>query len=435
MKLKFLQILLFFIPLSVNSELRIDITQGNMNPIPVAILEFNSSSEESKEISSNINNVVSNNLERSGLFKVIPKKLFFNVSIPFEKKPVFNDWKITTAQGLVHGKLKIKNEKLDIEFRLWDVLSQKQMVAQKLSTEKSNWRRIAHVISDIIYQRITGESGYFDSRLVYISESGPKSNRKKRLAIIDQDGANHKFLTDGSYLALTPRFSPAAQEVAYLSYNNTIPRIFLLDLNTGNQKILGDFPGMTFSPRYSPDGKKLVMSLAKNGNTDIYEMNLTTLKMKRLTFYDGIDTAPSYSPDGDFITFESDRSGSQKIYVMNLKTQKIKRISFGKGKYATPVWSPRGDLIAFTKLLGGEFYIGVMYTDGKGERVVYKSYLVEGPSWSPNGRVVAFYNQNKLSDGRISSPKVKMIDLTGINLRELVTPSDASDPAWSGLLP
>ena len=435
MKLKFLQILLFFIPLSVNSELRIDITQGNMNPIPVAILEFNSSSEESKEISSNINNVVSNNLERSGLFKVLPKKLFFNVSIPFEKKPVFNDWKITTAQGLVHGKLKIKNEKLDIEFRLWDVLSQKQMVAQKLSTEKSNWRRIAHVISDIIYQRITGESGYFDSRLVYISESGPKSNRKKRLAIIDQDGANHKFLTDGSYLALTPRFSPAAQEVAYLSYNNTIPRIFLLDLNTGNQKILGDFPGMTFSPRYSPDGKKLVMSLAKNGNTDIYEMNLTTLKMKRLTFYDGIDTAPSYSPDGDFITFESDRSGSQKIYVMNLKTQKIKRISFGKGKYATPVWSPRGDLIAFTKLLGGEFYIGVMYTDGKGERVVYKSYLVEGPSWSPNGRVVAFYNQNKLSDGRISSPKVKMIDLTGINLRELVTPSDASDPAWSGLLP
>ena len=435
MKLKFLQILLFFIPLSVNSELRIDITQGNMNPIPVAILEFNSSSEESKEISSNINNVVSNNLERSGLFKVIPKKLFFNVSIPFEKKPVFNDWKITTAQGLVHGKLKIKNEKLDIEFRLWDVLSQKQMVAQKLSTEKSNWRRIAHVISDIIYQRITGESGYFDSRLVYISESGPKSNRKKRLAIIDQDGANHKFLTDGSYLALTPRFSPAAQEVAYLSYNNTIPRIFLLDLNTGNQKILGDFPGMTFSPRYSPDGKKLVMSLAKNGNTDIYEMNLTTLEMKRLTFYDGIDTAPSYSPDGDFITFESDRSGSQKIYVMNLKTQKIKRISFGKGKYATPVWSPRGDLIAFTKLLGGEFYIGVMYTDGKGERVVYKSYLVEGPSWSPNGRVVAFYNQNKLSDGRISSPKVKMIDLTGINLRELVTPSDASDPAWSGLLP
>ena len=433
--MKFFFAFLIFISFSARSELRIDITQGNLNPIPVAILEFNSSNSESREISSNINIVISNNLERSGLFSILPKKIFFNTSLPFEKKPIFEDWKITTAQGLVHGKLNLRNEKIDIEFRLWDVLSQKQMVAQKLSTEKSNWRRIAHVISDIIYQRITGESGYFDSRIVYISESGPKSNRKKRLAIIDQDGANHKFLTDGSYLALTPRFSPAAQEVAYLSYNNTVPRIFLLDLNTGKQKILGDFPGMTFSPRYSPDGKKLVMSLAKNGNTDIYEMNLETLKMKRLTFYDGIDTAPSYSPDGDFITFESDRSGSQKIYIMNLKTKKVKRISFGKGKYATPVWSPRGDLIAFTKLLGGEFYIGVMYADGKGERVVYKSYLVEGPSWSPNGRVIAFYNQSKFSGGKISNPKVKMIDLTGINLRELVTPSDASDPAWSGLLP
>tara|TARA_B100001057_G_C22793128_1_gene928437 strand:+ start:151 stop:1452 length:1302 start_codon:yes stop_codon:yes gene_type:complete len=433
--MKFFFAFLIFISFSARSELRIDITQGNLNPIPVAILEFNSSNSESREISSNINIVISNNLERSGLFSILPKKLFFNTSLSFEKKPIFEDWKITTAQGLVHGKLNLRNEKIDIEFRLWDVLSQKQMVAQKLSTEKSNWRRIAHVISDIIYQRITGESGYFDSRIVYISESGPKSNRKKRLAIIDQDGANHKFLTDGSYLALTPRFSPAAQEVAYLSYNNTVPRIFLLDLNTGKQKILGDFPGMTFSPRYSPDGKKLVMSLAKNGNTDIYEMNLETLKMKRLTFYDGIDTAPSYSPDGDFITFESDRSGSQKIYIMNLKTKKVKRISFGKGKYATPVWSPRGDLIAFTKLLGGEFYIGVMYADGKGERVVYKSYLVEGPSWSPNGRVIAFYNQSKFSGGKISNPKVKMIDLTGINLRELVTPSDASDPAWSGLLP
>ncbi len=426
---------LFLLPFSVFAELRIDITQGNTDPIPLAFLEFNTSNDKAKEISLKIKKVISNNLQRSGLFSLLPKKLFFDTTIPFEEKPIFSDWKITTAQGLVHGKLILSRDRLNIEFRLWDVLSQNQMVAQKLTTEKNNWRRIAHVISDIIYQRITGESGYFDSRIVYISESGPKSNRKKRLAIIDQDGANHKFLTDGTYLALTPRFSPAAQEIAYLSYNRRIPRIFLLDLNTGNQKVLGDFPGMTFSPRYSPDGNKLVMSLARNGNTDIYEMNLKSLKIKRLTFYDGIDTAPSYSPDGDFITFESDRSGSQKIYVMNLKTKKVQRISFGKGKYATPVWSPRGDLIAFTKLLNGEFYIGVMYTDGKGERVVYKSYLVEGPTWSPNGRVISFYNQHKLAGGKISNPKIKMIDLTGINLRELVTPSDASDPAWSGLLP
>ena len=424
------------LPLKTFAELRIDITRGNTEPIPVALLKFNANSDEEEKISTKINNVVSNNLERSGLFKVLPEEIFLEKNIKFNDTPSFSNWKLTTSQGLVHGRLSFKrNKSLVLEFRLWDVFSEKQMVAQQLTTEISNWRRIAHVISDIIYKRITGESGYFDTRIVYISESGPKSSRKKRLAIVDQDGENHKFLTDGSYLALTPRFSPAAQEVAYLSYNNKIPRIFILDLATGFQKILGDFPGMTFSPRYSPDGKKLIMSLARSGNTDIYEMNLKTQKLNRLTRYDGIDTAPSYSPDGNFVTFESDRSGSQKIYVMNLKTKKTKRISFGSGKYATPVWSPRGDLIAFTKFLNGEFYIGVMYTNGKGERVVYRSYLVEGPTWSPNGRVLSFYSQAKLSDGKITAPKIKLIDLTGVNLRELITPSDASDPAWSSLLP
>ena len=428
-------LILIIFPTKGFSELRIDITRGNTEPIPVALVKFETKNGTENKISLDIKKVISNNLQRSGLFTMLPKTVFLTETLNFDAKPSFSDWKITTAQGLIHGNLSVSGEKLDLKFRLWDVFSEKQMVAQQLTTETNNWRRIAHVISDIIYKRITGESGYFDSRIVYISESGPKNNRKKRLAIVDQDGENHKFLTDGSYLALTPRFSPAAQEVAYLSYNNMVPRIFLLDLNTGSQKILGDFPGMTFSPRYSPDGKKLVMSLARNGNTDIYEMNLITQKLERLTNYPGIDTAPSYSPDGDFITFESDRSGSQKIYVMNLKTKKIKRISFGKGRYATPVWSPRGDLIAFTKLLGGEFYIGVMYTDGKGERVVYKSYLVEGPTWSPNGRVLSFYSQTKFSKEKISAPKIKLVDLTGMNLRELITPTDASDPAWSGLLP
>ncbi|PPR39663.1 MAG: Protein TolB [Alphaproteobacteria bacterium MarineAlpha8_Bin1] len=427
--------LFLLIPFYANAELRIDITQGNTEPIPMAILDFNSKNSEEKKLSKNINKVIKNNLSRSGLFLMLPKKLFIDDQINFEERPSFPDWRLTTAQGLVYGKVDINKTKLNIEFRLWDILSEKQMVAQQLTTEVSNWRRIAHVISDIIYQRITGESGYFDSRIVYISESGSKMNRKKRLAIVDQDGENHKFLTDGTFLALTPRFSPAAQEVAYLSYNKKVPRIFILDLNTGVQRVLGDFPGMTFSPRFSPDGKKLIMSLARDGNTDIYEINLSNLKMSQLTFYEGIDTAPSYSPDGKYITFESDRSGSQKIYIMELKSKKIKRISFGKGKYATPVWSPRGDLIAFTKFQGGEFYIGVMYTDGKGERVVYKSYLVEGPTWSPNGRVLAFYSQSKIRKGKISAPKIKLIDLTGVNLREMITPSDASDPAWSGLLP
>lgn len=421
---------------NINAELVIDITEGNIDPIPLAITEFNTKDSDIKKISQDINNVINNNLERSGLFKMLPNSVLIENSLDFNKKPVFSNWRITEAQGLVHGRILIlPNNQLRLEFRLWDVLTEKQLIAQQLTTKKTNWRRISHVISDIIYQRITGESGYFDSRIVYISESGEKKNRKKRLAIMDQDGANHKFLTDGSYLTLTPRFSPAAQKIAYLSYHKGAPRVYLLDLNTGFQKVLGDFPGMTFSPRFSPNGKKIIMSLAKDGNSDIYEMILESGELQRLTTNRGIDTAPSYSPDGKFIVFESDRSGSQQLYSLNLKTKKKKRISFGNGRYATPVWSPRGDIIAFTKYLQGEFYIGVMFTDGKGERVVYKSYLVEGPTWSPNGRVLAFYSQFKKSKNNISSPKIKVIDLTGNNLRELITPSDASDPAWSALLP
>ena len=436
-----LSLLLFFYN-NAYGLITVDITRGNLDPLPIAVspLHVDPKSEKisqfkTEKLGEEISKIVERNFKSTGLFNPLKKDAFVQKPDIAHLKPRFEDWRLIKAQALVTGKLLIKDKKLKVEFRLWDLTAAKEMVALSFTTTPNNWRRVAHIISDKIYERLTGESGYFDSRIVYISESGTKSNRKKRLAIVDQDGENHKFLTDGSYLALTPRFSPAAQEVAYLSYNNKIPRIFILDLSTGLQKVLGDFPGMTFSPRYSPDGKKLVMSLARNGNTDIYEMNLATQKLTRLTKYDGIDTAPSYSPDGDFITFESDRSGSQKIYVMNLKTKKIKRISFGKGKYATPVWSPRGDLIAFTKLLGGEFYIGVMFTDGKGERVVYKSYLVEGPTWSPNGRVLCFYSQGKLSKGKITPPKVKLIDLTGVNLRELITPSDASDPSWSGLLP
>ncbi|MAI85430.1 MAG: Tol-Pal system beta propeller repeat protein TolB [Rickettsiales bacterium] len=428
--------LLIFLFNSSHANLRIDITEGNTEPIPLALLNFSSNNKEDDKITKKIIKVVSNNLERSGLFEILDKKIFLEEKISFNSKPSFSDWRITKAQGLIHGRIiKINVDEIRIEFRLWDILSEKQMIAQQLTTKRTNWRRISHVISDIIYQRITGESGYFDSRIVYISESGEKKNKRKRLAIMDQDGANHKFLTDGSYLALTPRFSPAAQQIAYFSYHNGDPRVFLLDLDTGYQKILGDFPGMSFAPRFSPDGKKIIMSLAKKGNTDIYEMNLKTGKLEQITTYKGIDTAPSYSPDGKNIVFESDRSGSQQIYVLNMKTKKKKRISFGNGRYATPVWSPRGDTIAFTKLLGGEFYIGVMYTDGKGERVLYSSYLVEGPTWAPNGRVLSFYSQTKIKKNKITPPRIKIIDLTGSNLREIITPSDASDPAWSGLLP
>jgi TolB protein len=322
--------------------------------------------------------------------------------------------------------------RLKVEFRLWDVFGESQMTGLAYFSTPENWRRVAHIIADAIYKRITGEEGYFDSRVVYIAESGPQDRRVKRLAIMDQDGENHRFLTDGNNLVLTPRFSPSTQEITYLSYFNNRPRVYLFNIETGQQEVLGDFPGMTFAPRFSPDGNAVIMSLAKSGNSDIYAMDLRTRSVSQLTDHPSIDTSPCYSPDGSQIVFNSDRGGSQQIYTMNANGSNVQRISFGKGRYATPVWSPRGDLIAFTRIDQGKFYIGVMRPDGSGERLLTEGWLVEGPTWAPNGRVLAFFRQTPGINGTV---RLYSIDLTGHNERELITPLDGSDPAWSPLIP
>jgi TolB protein len=292
-------------------------------------------------------------------------------------------------------------------------------------------------MADAIYKRVTGEDGYFDTRVVYVSESGPMDRRIKRLAIMDQDGSNHRLLTDGRSLVLTPRFSPTAQEITYLSYARGVPRVYLFNIDTGQQEVVGDFPGMTFAPRFSPDGNKVIMSLAVEGNSDIYTLDLRTRQAVRLTDSPAIDTSPCYSPDGTRIVFNSDRGGSQQLYVMNADGSDVKRISFDSGaRYGTPVWSPRGDLIAFTKIDGGQFYIGVMRPDGSGERLLTQAFLVEGPTWAPNGRVLMYFRQAPSdSKGNGGSPRLYTIDLTGYNEREVITPQDASDPAWSPLIP
>jgi len=350
-------------------------------------------------------------------------------------KPRFEDWRLIKAQALVTGKLLIKNGKLKVEFRLWDTAAAKEMTALAFTTTPSNWRRVAHIISDNIYERLTGEEGYFDTRIIYVAESGPKNERVKKLAIMDQDGANTKYLTYGNELVLTPRFNPKNQLVTYMSYFRNEPRVYLLDIETGNQEIVGKFPGMTFAPRFSPDGKKIVMSFAKDGNSDIYTMELDTRVVEKITEHSSIDTSPSFSPDGKFIAFNSDRSGLQQIYVMRSDGSGVKRITFGKGIYGTPVWSPRGDLIAFTKMHRGKFYIGVMRTDGTGERLLTENYYQEAPSWSPNGRVLVFYRETKSgSKGEGFSAKLWSIDITGYNERRLKTETDASDPSWSSLL-
>jgi len=423
----------------------IDITRGNLDPLPIAVspLHIESGSKDIqqqdgqiiKNVGEEIAKVIEVNFKRSGLFNPLKKESFVQNPDIAHVKPRFEDWKLIKAQALVTGKVTVSEDKLRAEFRLWDVIAAKEMVALAFSTTPDNWRRVAHIISDKIYQRLTGEEGYFDTRIIYVSETGPKTERYKKLAIMDQDGANVKYLTLGNELVLTPRFSPTNQLVTYLSYFRNMPRVYLLDIETGVQEVVGDFPGMTFAPRFSPDGKKIIMSFAQDGNSDIYTMNLENRVVEKITDHTSIDTSPSYSPDGKYICFNSDRSGLQQIYVMRSDGSNVKRITFGKGLYGTPVWSPRGDLIAFTKVHKGKFYIGVMRPDGSGERLLTENFYQEAPSWSPNGRVLIFYRETKSdSEGKGFSAKLWSIDLTGYNERRIETETDGSDPSWSSLL-
>jgi TolB protein len=415
-------------PGAAPAELKIDVTRGtDFEPMPIAVTDLYGS-----EVGTEISNVIAGDLESSGLFAPIDKGAFIQTPQSLQAVPRFGDWRVINAQALVTGNVQQQGDgRVRVEFRLWDVLAEQQMAGLALTAPQGNWRRIAHRIADAIYSRLTGEDGYFDSRIVYIAESGPETNRVKRLAIMDQDGWNHKFLTNGNDLVLTPRFSPSTQEITYLSFSGNQPRVHLLNLETGQQEVLGDFPGMTFAPRFSPDGNRVVMSLARDGNTEIYAMDLRTRNVSRLTNNAAIDTSPCYSPDASKIVFNSDRGGSQQIYVMDAGGGGVQRISHGQGRYGTPVWSPRGDLIAFTRIAGGTFYIGVMRPDGSGERMLAEGFLVEGPTWSPNGRVLSFFRQ----DGGGGPTRLYTIDLTGYNERALKTPQDASDPAWSPLIP
>jgi TolB protein len=425
------------LPPAARGEVRIDITRGYAEPLPIALPDFFGGAPQDSELGRELAGVIGADLERSGLFRVIDKRAYIQSPDALQVQPRFPDWRIINAQALVTGSTTILADgRLETAFRLWDVFGEKQLTGRKYATVPQNWRRVAHIIADSIYERLTGEDGYFDTRVVYVSETGPLTARIKRLAIMDQDGANHRFLTDGSSLVLTPRFSPTTQEITYLSYFGDRPRVYLLNIDTGQRELLGDFPGMTFAPRFSPDGTKVVMSLAQSGNSDIFTMDLRTRAQGRLTQHPAIDTSPSYSPDGRMVTFNSDRGGSQQLYVMGADGSKPRRISFGDGRYATPVWSPRGDLIAFTKMRRGRFYIGVMRPDGSGERLLTESYLDEAPTWAPNGRVLMFFRQEPTdAKGNGGSSRLYSVDLTGYNLREIVTPTDSSDPAWSPLIP
>jgi TolB protein len=409
----------------------LNITQGTIQALPIAIADFAGDGSVDAQAAREISDVVASDLRGSGLFSPIDQAAFVEKGVGTDAVPRFEDWRVVNAQALVVGRIGSADGRLKAEFRLWDVLSGKQLAGEQFFARPKDARRIGHIIADSIYERITGEKGYFDTRIVFVDESGPKDKRMKRLAIMDQDGYNVRLLTTGQNLVLTPRFSPSTQEITYMSFEGDTPRVYLLNIETGQKEIVGAFPGMTFAPRFSPDGQRIVMSLEQEGNANLFAMDLRSRRSLQLTNTTAIDTAPCYSPDGSQIVFETDRDGSQQVYVMDADGTNQRRISRGEGSYSTPVWSPRGDLIAFTKRLGGEFLIGVMKPDGTGERILTEGFHNEGPTWAPNGRVLMFFRE---SPGAAGGPKLYTIDLTGYNERQVATPAFGSDPAWSPLI-
>ncbi len=412
-------------PLDLARAIEIDVTEGTLDPLPIAIAGF----QGDADLAGPVVEVVESNLRRSGLFRPLDRASFLQNDATVSASPRFADWRAIGAQAVAVGNVARQPDgQVRAEFRLWDPVSQTQLAGQQFSTTPENWRRVAHIISDAIYAQLTGETGYFDTRVVFIDESGPKDARVKRLAIMDQDGANVRYLTQGAELVLTPRFSPTNQNVVYMAYDGGRPQVYLLDIDTGQREVVGNFPGMSFAPRFTPDGRRIVMSLEQGGNSNIYLMDIATGTTTRLTNTQAIDTGPSFSPDGGRIVFESDREGSQQLYIMDVNGGGQQRISFGQGRYSTPVWSPRGDLIAFTKQEGGRFKIGVMAPDGSGERILTEGFHNEGPTWAPNGRVLMFFRDEG------AGPQLFSVDLTGYNEARVPTPQFGSDPAWSPLL-
>jgi TolB protein len=416
-------------PRSASAVLNVDINQGNVQPMPIALPDFIGATANEGDVAHNVTGIITANLQRSGLFAPINPQAFVEKISNTDAVPRFADWRAINAQALVTGRITRQSDgRLRAEFRLWDVFAGQQLAGQQYFTSPDNWRRIAHIISDAIYERLTGEKGYFDSRIVFVDETGSKQQRVKRLVIMDQDGAGVRYLTRGDDLVLTPRFNPSTQEITYMSYGQGGPRVYLLNIETGQREIVGNFPGMTFAPRFSPDGQRVVMSLQQGGNSNLFVMDLRSKATTRLTDTPAIDTSPCYSPDGARICFESDRGGSQQIYVMPAAGGPAQRISFGEGQHSTPVWSPRGDYIAFTGQARGMFSIGLLKPDGSGERILTEGFHNEGPTFAPNGRVIMFFRDPG------NGPNLFTIDVTGRNELKVPTPSFASDPAWSPLL-
>lgn len=413
-------------------RLCIELRSGVIEPMPIAVPQFVAETAGAETFANQLTEVVISDLVGSGLFRLIDPASYISSVTNFNAPVSFPDWKAINAQALITGAVSLAdNNQMVVKFRLIDVFGQESLIGLQFAASSQSWRRMSHKVADQVYQRLTGEAPYFDSRVVYIAEEGPKNDRKKRLAVMDYDGANTRYLTGADDIVLAPRFSPNAREIIYTSYETGVPQVFLMNVDTLSRRVLDSERNMTFAPRFSPDGRKVVMSLSNGAKSDLYSFDIATGQKVQLTNTAAIDTAPSYSPDGSQIVFESDRGGGQQIYVMPANGGPAQRISFGEGRYGTPVWSPRGDMIAFTNISKGRFHIGVMQTDGSREKLLTGSFLDEGPTWSPNGRVIMFFRETQGSGG---APSLFSVDVTGQFLKQVKTPTFGSDPAWSKLL-
>jgi TolB protein len=414
------------------APLRIEITEGVIEPMPFAAPGFVPDGEGSADLARQITGVVIADLAGTGLFREVPASAHIAKVTSFEAPVQFADWRAINAQALITGAVGVSGDRVQVRFRLWDVFAQAPL-GEGLQFEGSTafWRRTGHKVADAVYSRLTGEGGYFDSRVAYVAATGPKESRRKQIAIMDYDGASSITLTDGSALVLSPRISPSAKQILFTSYESGTPKVMLMEAAGQQRTVLDDVSGMTFAPRFSPDGARAVYSMSAGTGSNLYIADLGARGHVQLTRGSAIDTAPAFSADGNRIVFESDRGGTQQLYVMSAAGGEATRISFGDGRYATPVWSPRGDMIAFTKIATGRFHIGVMRADGSGEKLLTGSYLDEGPSWAPNGRVLMFFRETPGAEG---GPQLYSVDITGRNLRQVPTAGFASDPSWSGLL-
>lgn len=420
------------------AQIKVDVTAEGTDDLVIAVPtmptpEIASTAAGSTDaLGRQVAEVVAADLRGSGLFKPIGPSGVPGIEFAAVTAPDFARWTNGGAAALVQGFVRANpGGEITVGCYLYDVALKSELTRVGYVVQPSDWRRAAHKCADAIYSRLSGETPFFDSRVAYIAETGPKENRVKRLAIMDSDGANHRFLTNGQNIVLTPRFSPDYTSIVYLSYASKRPRIYVYELGTGRQRLVTEGGSAAFAPRWSPDGRTILYSMSQAGNTDIYAVPASGGTSRRLTSTAGINVGGSFSPDGTKIVFESDRSGSQQLYVMNADGSNQQRISFGGGRYATPEWSPRGDLIAFTKMQGN-FRIGVMTPGGQSERVLTNSWQDEAPTWSPNGRVIQFF---RTSQGRGGKSSLWQVDLTGINERLLPTPVDGSDPTWGPLLP